>query len=88
MENKVKKLNYDELLEILRQYDTESIFDKVNVIPDSEDLHEAISEYINLRSFVKRSVLGIDIYRYRLTIPTISSRNSGTSSAASAFAMP
>ena len=41
MENKVKKLQYDELLEILRQYDTESIFDKVNMIPDSEDLHEA-----------------------------------------------
>lgn len=66
MENQVKKLNYDELLEILRQYDTESIFDKVNMIPDSEDLQEAISEYINLRSFVKRSVLGIDIYRYGL----------------------
>jgi hypothetical protein len=66
MENQVKKLHYDELLEILRQYDTESIFDKVNMIPDSGDLQEAISEYINLRSFVKRSVLGIDIYRYGL----------------------
>jgi hypothetical protein len=66
MENQVKKLHYDELLEILRQYDTESIFDKVNMIPDSEDLHEAISDYINLRSFVRRSVLGIDIYRYGL----------------------
>ncbi len=41
MENQVKKLHYDELLEILRQYDTESIFDKVNMIPDSEDLQEA-----------------------------------------------
>jgi hypothetical protein len=66
MENQVKKLDYDELLEILRQYDTESIFEKVNVVPDSEDLHEALSEYINIRSFVKRSVLGIDIYRYGL----------------------
>ena len=66
MKNKVKKLDFDELLEILRHYDTESIFDKVNVIPNSEDLKESISEYINLRSFVKRSVLGIDIYRYGL----------------------
>jgi hypothetical protein len=66
MENQVRKLQYDELLEILHQYDTESIFDKVNMIPDSEDLHEALSEYINIRSFVKRSVLGIDIYRYGL----------------------
>ena len=64
MHQPVKKLSYDELLEILRQYDTESIFEKVNIIPDSEDLQEAISEYINLRSFAKRSVLGIDIYRY------------------------
>jgi hypothetical protein len=66
MHNHIKRLYYDELLEILRQYDTESIFDKVNIIPDSEDLQEAISEYINLRSFVKRAVLGIDIYRYGL----------------------
>jgi hypothetical protein len=64
MHNPIKKLNYDELLEIMRQYDTESIFDKVNIIPDSEDLQESLSEYINLRSFVKRSVLGIDIYKY------------------------
>jgi hypothetical protein len=60
----VKRLAYEELLEILRQYDTESIFDKVNIVPDSEDLHEAIGDYINLRSFAKRAVLGIDIYRY------------------------
>ncbi len=66
MRNQVKKIYYEELLEVLRHYDTETIFDKVNVIPDSEDLHEALSEFINLRSFVKRSVLGIDIYRYGL----------------------
>lgn len=60
----VKRLAYEELLEILRHYDTESIFEKVNIVPDSEDLHEAIGEYINLRSFAKRAVLGIDIYRY------------------------
>jgi hypothetical protein len=64
MHSSIKKLSYDELLEILRHYDTESIFEKVNLIPDSEDLQESLSEYINLRSFVKRSVLGIDIYRY------------------------
>jgi len=60
----VKRLAYEELLEILRHYDTESIFEKVNIVPDSEDLHEAIGDYINLRAFAKRAVLGIDIYRY------------------------
>ena len=64
MQKPIKKIDYGELLEVLRHYDTESIFEKVNVIPDSEDLHEAISEFINLRSFARRSVLGIDIYRY------------------------
>jgi hypothetical protein len=66
MDSPLKKIYYDELLEVLRHYDTETIFDKVNLIPDSEDLHEALSEFINLRSFNKRSVLGIDIYRYGL----------------------
>ncbi|HNQ83254.1 MAG TPA: hypothetical protein PKM34_06395 [Bacteroidales bacterium] len=64
MHTPIKKLSYDELLEILRHYDTESIFEKVNLVPDSEDLHESLAEYINLRSFAKRAVLGIDIYRY------------------------
>ncbi len=66
MQNHLRHLYYDELLELLRQYDTESIFEKVNIIPDSEDLKEAVSDYIDLRSFGKRSVLGIDIYRYGL----------------------
>jgi hypothetical protein len=66
MDSPLKKIYYDELLEVLRHYDTETIFDKVNLIPDSEDLQEALSEFINLRSFNKRSVLGIDIYRYGL----------------------
>lgn len=64
MEKKIKRIYFDELREILGQYDTESIFEKVNVVPDSEDLHESLAEYIDLKSFVKRSVLGIDIYRY------------------------
>ena len=66
MENHLRHLYYDELLELLRHYDTESIFDKVNIIPDSEDLREALSDHIDLNSFRKRAVLGIDIYRYGL----------------------
>jgi len=66
MEKKVKKLSNEEISDVLHQYDTESTFEKVNIIPDSEDLYEAIASYINLNSFTKRSVLGIDIYRYGL----------------------
>jgi hypothetical protein len=66
MQNHLRHLYYDELLELLRHYDTESIFDKVNIIPDSEDLREALADHIDLNSFNKRAVLGIDIYRYGL----------------------
>jgi hypothetical protein len=66
MEKKIKKLSNEEILDILRHYDTESTFEKVNIIPDSEDLYEAMASYISLRSFNKKSVLGIDIYRYGL----------------------
>lgn len=66
MEKKIKKLSQEEILDVLRQFDTESTFEKVNIIPDSEDLYEAIASYINLKSFTRRSVLGIDIYRYGL----------------------
>jgi hypothetical protein len=66
MEKKMKKLSNEDILDVMRQFDTESTFEKVNIIPDSEDLYEAIASYIDLKSFTKRSVLGIDIYRYGL----------------------
>jgi hypothetical protein len=64
MSKKIRKLDYDQILKILREYDKESVYEKVNVIPSSDDLHEQMSEYINLPSFSKVAVLGIDIYRY------------------------
>jgi hypothetical protein len=64
MSKKIKKLDLDQIIALLREYDTESIYEKVNIIPDSEDLYEQMSNYINLKSFSKVAVLGIDIYRY------------------------
>jgi hypothetical protein len=64
MSKKIRKLDFDQIRAILREYDSESVYEKVNIIPSSDDLHEQISEYINLRSFSKVAVLGIDIYRY------------------------
>jgi hypothetical protein len=66
MERKVKKFNLDELLGLLREYDTESTFEKVNIIPHSDDLYSALDKFINVKSFKRLSVLGIDIYRYGL----------------------
>jgi len=64
MKKPLKKLDFDKILDILHEYDTESIYEKVNIIPESEELYQKISSYIDTDSFRNRSVLGIDIYRY------------------------
>lgn len=66
MSDIIKKLSYAEIKEILAEYDTESTFEKVNVIPDSEALYQKLKEFIDVKNFKKRAVLGIDIYRYGL----------------------
>lgn len=64
MPKKIKSLEYKRILEILAEYDTESVYEKVNMLPNSDELYEKIQSYIDTKSFSKRSVLGIDIYRY------------------------
>ena len=59
-------MQYDEILELLRKVDTESIYEKVTKVPQSEDLYQELDKYVNLKSFRRFSVLGIDIYRYGL----------------------
>jgi len=66
MARRIKKISFDHILEILNEYDTESLYEKVNIIPDSDDLYEQIEKYIDVKSFGRVSVLGIDIYRYGL----------------------
>lgn len=60
----IRKVDFESILKILREYDTESTYEKVNIIPQSHDLYRKISEYIDTNSFSRRAVLGIDIYRY------------------------
>lgn len=64
MKKPIKRLKYETILHILRSYDTESTYEKVNIIPDSQDLYNKISSYIDTKSLTRRAVLGIDIYRY------------------------
>jgi len=64
MKKPLRKLDFDKILNILHEYDTESIYEKVNKIPDSRELYNNISAYIAPKSFKNRAVLGIDIYRY------------------------
>lgn len=64
MKKPIRKLHFDSILEVLRTHDTESTYEKVNIIPQSEDLYKEISAYIDTETFSRRAVLGIDIYRY------------------------
>lgn len=64
MHTKIKKLEFEKVMKLLKEYDAESVYDRVNVLPNSEDLHAQIEKYVNTKSFNRKSVLGIDIYRY------------------------
>jgi hypothetical protein len=64
MHSKIKTLEFEKVMDLLKEYDAESVYDKVNILPSSEDLHTQIEKYVDTKSFNKKSVLGIDIYRY------------------------
>jgi hypothetical protein len=66
MKKRIKKMQFDQIIELLNKFDTESIYEKVNKIPQSDDLYRELEGYVNLKTFKKVSVLGIDIYRYGL----------------------
>lgn len=40
------------------------MFEKTNIIPDSQDLYEALRKYISYNDIGRKSVLGIDIFKY------------------------
>lgn len=64
MHTKIKKLEFEKIMSLLKEYDAESAYDRVNILPNSDDLHAQIEKYVDTKSFNKKSVLGIDIYRY------------------------
>ncbi len=66
MQEKIRKLDYEKIRGILNEYDLESTFEKINVIPDSDDLYQKIADYIDVKTFTRKAVLGIDFYRYGL----------------------
>lgn len=66
MSKKIRRINFDQILKILRENDKESVYEKVNIIPGSDDLYQRIAKYVNLQRFTRVAVLGIDIYRYGL----------------------
>jgi len=66
MATKIKELEFKRLLELLNKYDAESVYEEVNILPNSDDLRSEVERYVDTKSINKRSVFGIDIYRYGL----------------------
>ncbi len=66
MAKRMKRLQFDQIIELLKKVDTESIYEKVTKVPQSDDLYHEMEKYVNLKNFPRFSVLGIDIYRYGL----------------------
>ncbi len=64
MHKRVKKLDFSRIMDLLKEYDAESVYDEVNIIPESDDLKTELEKYVNTKSFNHKTVLGIDIYRY------------------------
>lgn len=62
----IKKLDFDRIMEILRDEDCESVYEKTNLIPEGEQLYKSLEKYIDPKNMTRQSVLGIDIYRYGL----------------------
>ncbi len=62
----IKELSYDEIKSILSEKDHRVIFRKTNIIPDDEDLYQALLSYVNYENIPNKSVLGIDIYQYSI----------------------
>lgn len=64
MEYNIRKLDYQELLTILNRCDEKSVYKRINIAPDANDLHAQLSGTIAPDTFTTKSVLGIDIYKY------------------------
>ena len=60
----IKELDYEEIKNILTEKDHRVIFRKTNIIPDDEDLYQALNQYVNYENIPNKSVLGLDIYQY------------------------
>lgn len=64
LSREIKHLDFTKIMEILREEDQESVYEKTNIVPNSRQLYKALAAYIDPKNMWRKSVLGIDIYRY------------------------
>lgn len=64
MNKTVRTLDYDKIVKILDETEDKYVFERVNLIPKEDDLREKLKKYVNYGKMNRKSVLGIDIYKY------------------------
>lgn len=64
MNKTVRSLDYDKIVKLLEETEDKFVFQKVNLIPREDDLRDKLKKYVNYGKMNRKSVLGIDIYKY------------------------
>ncbi len=64
MKKPIRNLHYQDIAQILKENDRRIIFEKTNIVPESDDLKAMLEEYVGYPEMMRKSVLGLDIYRY------------------------
>ncbi len=64
MNKTVHTLDFEKILQILKDTEDKYVFERVNLIPKEEDLLEKLQKYVNCTEIKRKAVLGIDIYKY------------------------
>lgn len=64
MNKTVHTLDFEKILQILKDTDDKYVFEKVNLIPKEEDLQACLQKYVDYGQVKRKAILGIDIYKY------------------------
>jgi hypothetical protein len=60
----VRTIDFDKLMKVLDDTDEKYVFEKVNLIPREDDQKAELQKLVNYGKMNRKSVLGIDIYKY------------------------
>nr|HML86598.1 hypothetical protein [Bacteroidales bacterium] len=60
----IKLIEYEKIKEFLDAVDHRVVFEKTNIVPDERDLHDLLRRYVGFSEIGRKSVLGIDIFKY------------------------
>ncbi|MCL2327567.1 MAG: hypothetical protein FWC39_03520 [Bacteroidetes bacterium] len=64
MNKTTRLLDYEQITRLLEDFDEKYVFEKVNLIPKEYDLKQRLTQYVDIENINRKSVLGIDIYKY------------------------